>query len=151
MKVLTIPELFALAREYGRDDDPFIRQSLAQLVEFARTGEWTSKRARAAAAGGPNAGLGQLGKIAQTRIAKLSVDIALAILGPTGLQWYPDGPLSGRYSEAFVFSAASSIYGGTDQIQRNVIGERVLGLPREPDPNKGLPFRDVLANTSQLH
>jgi hypothetical protein len=55
----------------------------------------------------------------------------------------PDGPVDGRYAEALVFAAASSIYGGTDQIQRNVIGERALGLPREPDPNKGLPFREV--------
>jgi len=147
MKVLTVPELLDLARECGRADDPIVRQSLARLVSYARIGEWTAKRSRPGASGA-NAGLANLGKIAQTRITKLSVDTALAILGPAGLQWAPDGPRGGRYAEAFVFSAASSIYGGTDQIQRNVIGERVLGLPREPDPNKGLPFRDVLTNTN---
>jgi hypothetical protein len=64
--------------------------------------------------------------------------------------WGPDGPAAGRYAEALVFAVASSIYGGTDQIQRNVIGERALGLPREPDPNKGEPFREVLGRTHQM-
>ena len=76
-------------------------------------------------------------------IAKLSTEIACDILGPAATLWDPDGPRAGRYAEALVFAAASSIYGGTDQIQRNVIGERALGLPREPDPNKGVSFREV--------
>jgi alkylation response protein AidB-like acyl-CoA dehydrogenase len=143
-KVLTVEELFDLARTYGRADDPVIRQKLARLVEYSRTGEWTAKRAvseTVRATGG--AGLANIGKLAQTRIAKLSGEIACEILGPEATLWDPDGPRAGRYAEALVFAAASSIYGGTDQIQRNVIGERALGLPKEPDPNKGLSFREV--------
>ncbi len=146
-KVLTIPELFALARSTGRFDDPLVRQKLARLVACSRTGEWTAKRGQIEMAKGRGVGLPNLGKLAQTRIMKLSSEIAIDILGPDALLWGADGPMAGRYSEAFVFSAASSIYGGTDEIQRNVIGERALGLPREPDPNKGLPFREVLERT----
>jgi alkylation response protein AidB-like acyl-CoA dehydrogenase len=98
---------------------------------------------------GRGLGLANLGKLAQTRSNQLSAEIALDLLGPDCLLWSPDGPQTGRYSEALVFSVASSIYGGTDQIQRNVIGERALGLPREPDPNKGLPFRAVLDRVSR--
>jgi alkylation response protein AidB-like acyl-CoA dehydrogenase len=142
-KVLTVDELFELARSYGRDRDPLVRQKLARLVEYSRTGEWTAKRSVAETAKGRGAGLANVGKLAQTRIAKLSTEIACAIVGPGAMLWDPDGPREGRYAEALVFAAASSIYGGTDQIQRNVIGERALGLPREPDPNKGVPFREV--------
>jgi alkylation response protein AidB-like acyl-CoA dehydrogenase len=68
------------------------------------------------------------------------------ILGADGMLAEPDGPEDGRFSTAMVFSAASSIYGGTDEIQRNIIGERVLGLPREPGPEKDTPFRDLPKN-----
>jgi alkylation response protein AidB-like acyl-CoA dehydrogenase len=146
-KVLTVPELFELARTTGRFDDPLIRQKLARLVSYSRTGEWTAKRTNYEMAKGRGGGFPNIGKLAQTRIMKLSTELACDILGPDALLWHPDGPLQGRYAEALVFSVASSIYGGTDQIQRNVIGERALGLPREPDPNKGLPFREVLERT----
>jgi alkylation response protein AidB-like acyl-CoA dehydrogenase len=95
-------------------------------------------------------GLANLGKLAQTRILKGTTSTAMEILGPDGLLWHPDGPVEGRYAEALVFSTASSIYGGTDEVQRNIIGERALGLPREPSADKGIPFRDVLRRATDL-
>jgi len=53
----------------------------------------------------------------------------------------------GKYAEQFNFVRCMSIAGGSDEINKNVIGERALGLPREPDANKGLPYREVLART----
>jgi alkylation response protein AidB-like acyl-CoA dehydrogenase len=141
-KVLTADELIALARRRGRGDDAGIRQGLAQLVEISRVGEWMAKRARADQ--GAATGLANLGKLVQTRILKGTSALASEILGPDALLWYPDGPDEGRYAEALVFSTASSIYGGTDEVQRNIIGERVLGLPREPSADRGIPFREVL-------
>ena len=143
-KVLTVDELIALARDRGRSADAHVRQHLARLVALTRTGEWMAKRAKAA--GPAAAGLANLGKVAQTRIMKGNTAAALEILGPDGLLWHPDGPDAGRYAEALVFATASSIYGGTDEVQRNIIGERVLGLPKEPSADKGVPFRDVLRN-----
>jgi alkylation response protein AidB-like acyl-CoA dehydrogenase len=143
-KVLNVQELFRLARSRDRFDDPHVRQQLARLYSYVKTGEWTAKRSEREVAQGRGVGLPNVGKLAQSRVAKLCGDIACEILGPDALLWTPDGPVAGRYAEALVFSAASSIYGGTDQIQRNVIGERALGLPREPDPDKRLPFREVL-------
>ena len=119
--------------------DPLVRQKLARLVEYARTGEWTAKRSVVETARGGGAGLANIGKLAKTRIAKLSTEIALRHPRTRrSRSGTPTAPARGRYAEALVFAAASSIYGGTDQIQRNVIGERALGLPREPDPNKGV-------------
>ena len=131
------PSSSTLARSTGRFDDPVVRQKLARLVTYVRSGEWTAKRGQAEMARGGGVGLPNIGKLAQTRIMKLSAEIACDILGPDALLWGADGPAAGRYAEALVFSAASSIYGGTDEIQRNVIGERALGLPARTRPEQG--------------
>ena len=149
-KVVALPELIELARQYGRAGDPHIRQKLARLFAFNRVGEWTARRTEVEMARGGGAGFANLGKLAQTRNLKLSGEIGCDILGPAATLWPPHGPGGGRYAEALVFACASSIYGGTDQIQRNVIGERALGLPREPDPLKGAPFGEIAQRTAAL-
>jgi alkylation response protein AidB-like acyl-CoA dehydrogenase len=148
--VVSLVELVELAHKYGKSEDPQIRQKLARLFTFSRVGEWTARRTEAEMARGRGAGFANLGKLAQTRIFKLSGEIGCDILGPAGTLWGPDGPEGGRFAEALVFSCASSIYGGTDQIQRNVIGERALGLPREPDPLKGAPFDEISQRIAAL-
>ncbi len=142
--MVSADEVLALAREYGRSNDPLIRQKLALLTQYIRTGQWTGRRAAHATSDQEGYRLSMLGKIAQTQIVQLTADLIMDILGPEAMLWAPDGPRSGRYTEFVMFSRASSIYGGTDQIQRNIIAERVLGLPREASDSRGQPFRKSL-------
>ena len=74
---------------------------------------------------------------------KLSSAIALDILGPAGQLNGDEAVDGGRFADAFVFAPASSIYGGSDEIQRNIAAERTLGLPKDERPDKHLTFAEA--------
>jgi alkylation response protein AidB-like acyl-CoA dehydrogenase len=137
-------DVVELARTFDRTADPMIRQQLARLYAFSETGMWNAQRGKAEAKRGGGQAVASTGKLSQTRIVKLAAGLATEIAGPHGLLWGPAAVEGGIVSKAMVFSAASSIYGGTDEIQHNIIAERTLGLPREPAPDRDRPFGEVL-------
>jgi alkylation response protein AidB-like acyl-CoA dehydrogenase len=110
----------------------------------------TNARAAAQRTAGVPGPEGSIGKLASTELTKRVGSLALEILGPEGMLLpapYPSGddaPLDRNDLRTyFLASPSNTIMGGTSEIQRNNIGERVLGLPAEPRADKSLPWKDV--------
>jgi len=139
-----VRQLTELARERGRLSDPMIRQSLARLHSLVAITGWHMARMKSGAAA--TGGEGNLAKIRNSQMTCLARDLGCEILGPHATITGPDTASRGEIQELTVFSPAPSIYGGTDQVQRNIIGERVLGLPKEPGPDRNTPFRELPQN-----
>jgi alkylation response protein AidB-like acyl-CoA dehydrogenase len=130
-KRLDLETLMAFARRSGRNVDPVVRQRLARLYSEVRISEWSAARAKL---GSPGLGIeGNLAKLRHTAVTRQMSRIASAVLGPAASLYGPDAESGGVAQRHIVFTPAVSIYGGTDQIQRTIISERGLGLPREPD------------------
>ena len=74
------------------------------------------------------------------------------MVGPSAVAWEgaQDGDPAGAWAKEALSTFSSGIAGGTNEIQRNIIGERVLGLPREPSVDKDLPFRELKVGTQDL-
>ncbi len=145
--------LQTLARQLGVNGDPLVRQDLARLHILTQIGRYMTLRQQALrASGGDIPGLGNLAKLSMSRILRLSRDLGLGMLGGRGtlhayradgeasLAGLPGGDLATLVTEMALFAQGPSIYGGTDEIQHNIIGERVLGLPREPGTDKIHPL-----------
>ena len=132
------------ARAEGRAADPLVRQEIARLTELAWSARWTAARSAAARAAGQAPGPeGSLGKLASSRIARQAARVHALIAGPSAMLTGTGSPLDGVIAEILLSVPAISIAGGTDEIQRTIIAERILGLPREPDTGRDLPFRDL--------
>jgi len=134
------------AKETGADKDPNVRQEIARLMIMAKSAEWTARRARAAQRQGrPQGPEGSLGKLAASNIARAAAHVHTLITGSAAMLTGNASPREGIIAEILVSVPAVSIAGGTDEIQRNIIAERVLELPKEPRFDTG-PFRNVRRN-----
>ena len=132
------------ARSLGRSNDPVVRQAIVRTLSFQRANEWTALRARAARAlGRPPGAEGSIGKLAASELARRSAIAHALISGASALLSDGDRDHDATIAEVLVSTPAQSIAGGTDEIQRNIIGENILGLPREPSNERDLPFREL--------
>ena len=135
------------AKETGKIADPVVRQEIAKLMILAKTAEWTARRARAAQnQGKPQGPEGSLGKLVASHVARQAARVHTYLTGSDALLSGADSPMAGVIAEILVSVPATSIAGGTDEIQRNIISERVLKMPKEPSVDTDKPFKDVPRN-----
>ncbi|CAO5249036.1 MULTISPECIES: acyl-CoA dehydrogenase family protein [unclassified Frankia] len=136
--------LLALAQATGRGDDPLARDLVGEAYTLAVTGRALADRLAAAMASGrvsdQSAAVGRLfHAVANER----TTSIAFELVGPDGAAWDAGDPATADIGTGFLIRQVGSIGGGTSEMARNVISERVLGMPREPALDRQIPFREV--------
>jgi alkylation response protein AidB-like acyl-CoA dehydrogenase len=138
------------AKSAGLNDDPVVRQEIAALLSLTRAAQWTAQRAVAnRALGRPPGAEGSLGKLNGSRIARAAAHLHGRIAGSSAMLAGSDSVLDGLITEILVSVPGGSIAGGTDEIQHNIIGERVLGLPKEPQTDTNVAFSEVPKNVAR--
>jgi alkylation response protein AidB-like acyl-CoA dehydrogenase len=139
-----------VARQLGLEDDPVTRQRLAALSGqemllgyLARAGQEAGRTGRRPGA------QGSLSKLGRSALARAGREAGMSVLGAQGMLNSPDTPGRGEIQIRALSSPGASIAGGTDEIQRGIVSERVLGLPKEPRTDRDVPFRDLTIGTQR--
>jgi alkylation response protein AidB-like acyl-CoA dehydrogenase len=133
--------LLRTARELGRDQDPFVRVELADLWMREQLMRYLGMRFQAFLLGGrgtpPDP---SVLKNFLTASNERMNDLAMQVLGPAGMVDGPGAVDRGLWASSLLWQFASRIGGGTNEVHRNMLAERALGLPREDSPDKDLPW-----------
>jgi alkylation response protein AidB-like acyl-CoA dehydrogenase len=148
-RALGYRDLVALARDRGLASDERVRQGLAASFMRAEIARYTNMRVRTLTSRGlPPGPQASIAKLAAAWNLKRNAELALSLQGASGMLIAGDAPVSGSWQLSFLGAPAIRIAGGSDEIQRNVIGERVLDLPAEPRVDKDVAFRDLVTGAS---
>jgi alkylation response protein AidB-like acyl-CoA dehydrogenase len=138
--------LISLARETGRWDDPVVRRKIMRLWAQEQIRGWTNARVRAALSAGQSPGAASsIGKVHQATLNQQIQNLMVDLLGTAAVAWPATGDPDQlpREVHGMLRSLANATEGGTTDINKNILGERVLGLPKEPDPWKGKPWKEI--------
>ena len=132
--------------QFDATKDPQVRQTLARILEMRRTSKWSGMRAAAKikSGGQPGPEVSTL-KLLGSDMGREIRDVGLESMGAHGMLYGEDAPTDGLFHAYSMFTPAQSIAGGSDEVQRNIVGERVLGLPREPGEKeqRELPWSEL--------
>jgi alkylation response protein AidB-like acyl-CoA dehydrogenase len=143
------PDLVELAAARGLTGDPAVRQVIARAhINDYMQAQLTRRLAAAMTAGAADPRAASLIKLGMGVIMPLRAAAAMEIAGRRGTAW-ADGEPGAAAAVNFLNGRIMSIAGGSNQIQRNIISERILGLPREPSADSGKPFREVLRDAAR--
>jgi len=135
--------VIALAKDKGVARDAVVRDQLARAAIESRVLKMTNLRAAASRKSGKQPGPeGSITKLFQAEHNQRLQNLAVDVLGARAMAW-ADGDATGAAVRGFLRSRANTIEGGTSEIMRNILGERVLGLPKEPAADRDVPWKDI--------
>jgi alkylation response protein AidB-like acyl-CoA dehydrogenase len=143
-----LDEMLALALEAGNADDAHVRQLVGDAFVQATVAANAGPRVTAAMRRGamiPQAS--SILKLLTSESSTRRTDIGMEIMGGRAGVWEEDDLAGESHGVGYLSRQTMSLVSGTSEIQRNIISERVLGLPREPAPDRGVPFKDLPHNT----
>ena len=126
--------------------DPVLRDELMKRWIEGQVLRWTNLRGRAAASKGTPGPEGSVTKLLQAICNRRLQETALRVHGPSTMAWTAEDAAPGSIVRGFLRAQANTIEGGTSNVQCNVIGEKILGLPREPGPPRDVPWSDLPRN-----
>jgi len=135
------PALLKLAHKHDKLKDPVLRHEIAQALAYRQLNTLNMMRAKEEMIKSGSSPLASLGKLAMSRIQHGEARLSAKILGPYVLVTESEDSRNANFDSAKAYM--NSIGGGTDQIQKNIIAERVLGLPKSTDVSRNIPFKDI--------
>jgi alkylation response protein AidB-like acyl-CoA dehydrogenase len=142
-----VGRIVSLVSDRGLGADEGVRREVVAMHVASTTHQLLSARVSDAVANGKLVpGYGSLLKLGNDILAQRESELALRLAGSGGVTWRADHPEESEWSDQFLFLRSTTIAGGTSEIQRNNVSERVLGLPREPEFNRDIPFNEVAHN-----